>query len=495
MSSTLYKSKQQQWAEFRFSVVGPLLSSPPERGELTEAVKELSLKVWKHPSVPGREFSIGESTIERWYYKARNSKSTPMESLRKIPRSDSGSQRAMDEKSKEILLDLYNKHHGWSYQLHRDNLAAALAPHGLEIPSYSTVRRFFHSVGKIKELRKRGQNRDGFKKSWEQRSHFECRSYENQYVNGLWHLDFHHCSRSVITTDGEVVYPVALAVLDDYSRLICHLQWYLTETAEDLVHGFTQALLKRKLPRKLLTDNGSAMISQEFTQGLLRLSILHETTLPYSPHQNGKQEVFWGQLEGRLMAMLENQKHITLKQLNDYSQMWVEKDYNHGLHKETKETPYERFIKSNDVSRPCLPMEDLTKAFARDEKRRIRSTDCSITLGNKRFEIPFQYHHRKDVTVRYAIWDLSNVYLVDEQSGKILSKIFPTDKAFNAVAGRRSRNPVTEATNQITGGQASTGNAETAFSINEDLLPPLLRAICQEHEATGNIPAYLPKEV
>ena len=39
--------------------------------------------------------------------------------------------------------------------------------------------------------------------------------------------------------------------------------------------------------------------------GLARLGILHQTTLPYSPYQNGKQEVLWGSVEGRLMAMLE----------------------------------------------------------------------------------------------------------------------------------------------------------------------------------------------
>jgi hypothetical protein len=33
-----------------------------------------------------------------------------------------------------------------------------------------------------------------------------------------------------------------------------------------------------------MTDNGSAMISGEFTAGLHHLGILHLPTLPYSPH-------------------------------------------------------------------------------------------------------------------------------------------------------------------------------------------------------------------
>jgi hypothetical protein len=34
-----------------------------------------------------------------------------------------------------------------------------------------------------------------------------------------------------------------------------------------------------------MTDNGAAMQAEEFRCGLHTLSILHETTLPYSPYQ------------------------------------------------------------------------------------------------------------------------------------------------------------------------------------------------------------------
>ena len=107
--------------------------------------------------------------------------------------------------------------------------------------------------------------------------------------------------RRCLLPDGQWLRPIALGILDDHSRLCCHVQWYLSETAEDLVHGLSQAIQKRGLPRALLTDNGSAMVAEEVTEGLLRLGVVHERTLPYSPYQNGKQEAFWGRLEGRLM--------------------------------------------------------------------------------------------------------------------------------------------------------------------------------------------------
>ena len=57
--------------------------------------------------------------------------------------------------------------------------------------------------------------------------------------------------------------PVACAVLDNRSRICCHLHWYLTENAHNLAHGLTQAMLKRGLPRALMTDNGSATLAEE----------------------------------------------------------------------------------------------------------------------------------------------------------------------------------------------------------------------------------------
>ena len=77
--------------------------------------------------------------------------------------------------------------------------------------------------------------------------------------------------------------PRLLGIIDDHSRLICHAQWYGTvETTEDLVHGLSQAILKRGLCRSLLTDNGGPMTATETVEGLATLGILGDTTRAYS---------------------------------------------------------------------------------------------------------------------------------------------------------------------------------------------------------------------
>src|SRR6202008_3286529 len=86
---------------------------------------------------------------------------------------------------------------------------------------------------------------------------------------------------------------------------------------------FVPGLAKASLAPGSDDDNGSAMLAAETTEGLARLGILHETTLPYAPFQNGKQEAFWNGVEGRLLPMLEGVADFSLDQLNKAKQDWM----------------------------------------------------------------------------------------------------------------------------------------------------------------------------
>ena len=130
------------------------------------------------------------------------------------------------------------------------------------------------------------------------------------------------------------------------------------------MHGLSQAIQKRGLPRALLTDNGAAMIAEEVTEGLLRLGIVHEKTLPYSPYQNGKQECFWASLEGRLMEMLGGVRELSLAFLNEATQAWVEIEYNRRAHREIACSPVERFAQASDVLARARPRPRFATRFA-----------------------------------------------------------------------------------------------------------------------------------
>lgn len=278
-------SKQRSsecWAHFRFSVVGALLAAPPGRGELQQRLAELAAKAWRHP-ISGDWFRLGLSTIERWYYAARNEPKSPVDVLQRKIRKDQGTHWAVNARQSELIHAQYHQHPNWSYQLHCDNLAALInaEPDLGKAPSYPSVLRYMKTHGLIKRPRRGPVSSPGAVQAELRFESREVRSYESAFVNALWHLDFHHGSLRVLLPQGKYAYPLLLAVMDDRSRLCAHAQWYLSEGAEELVHGLCQALEKRGLPRALMHDNGSAMIAAETEQGLKRLSILQENTLPH----------------------------------------------------------------------------------------------------------------------------------------------------------------------------------------------------------------------
>ena len=473
----------ERWARLRFSVIGPLLSAPPPKGELRGRIKDLAAKQWRHP-ITGQWTTFGFSTIERWYYRALkcDAREGPIDVLKRKIRSDYGQHSALSAGLTEAISAQYRDHPGWSYQLHYDNLLALIKqrPTLGSTPSYASVLRFMKSHGYIKRPRRGPANSPGARAAEYRFEAKEIRSYESEYVNALWHLDFHHGSLRVLRPDGQWGYPLLLGILDDHSRLCCHLQWYPAEGARELCHGLSQAFQKRGLPRAILSDNGAAMIAKETVQGLTRLSVLAENTLPYSPYQNGKQESWWNQIEGRLLPMLEGEAaELNLERLNYVSQAWVEMEYNRKVHRETGQSPMQRFLEDKDVGRPCPGAEQLREAFTREVTRTQRRSDGTISLSGVRFEVPSRFGHMERLAVRGASWSPARAYLCDPKSGTLLCRIYPQDKVKNADAKRAPRAPGRDP-NPDPDHQSQSGTA------------PLLEEIIREYAATGLPPAYLP---
>lgn len=469
----------ERWARFRFGVVGHLLAAPPSAGELQAQLRRLAAQTWRHP-VSGEPVKFGRSTLERWYYAVRHARD-PVRALARRIRSDQGTHPAISARAAEWLSTQYREHPAWSYQLHADNLAARLRddPALGPVPSYASVKRFLQTHGMIKRPRRGPAHSAGARQAEHRYEAREVRSYQSEYVNALWHLDFHHGSLRVLLGNGRWAYPLLLGILDDRSRLGCHAQWYLAEGAEELCHGVSQAIQKRGLPRALMSDNGSAMIAWETRQGLERLGILHELTLPFSPYQNGKQETWWNQIEGRLLPMLEGVPDLTLAQLNEATQAWLEVEYHRQPHRELEgRTPLQRFLEGRDVARPAPSADALREAFTSELTRTQRRGDGTISLLGRRFEIPSRYRHFARVHVRYASWDLSRVHLVDPHTGTLLCRLYPLDKARNA-DGQRAPKPAL---------------LETPAAPPASGMAPLLQKILRQYATTGLPPAYLPKD-
>jgi transposase InsO family protein len=466
-----------RWARLRFSIIGSLLANPPEKGDLQERIQELADKQWEHPAT-GEKVQFGFSTVEKWFYAAKDEQTDPFDKLARKTRKDSGSHPSISVELGQALAEQYRDHPSWQYQLHFDNIVvlAEQQPEIGKVPSYATVTRYMKDRGMLKQKKRRTKNL----RALEPR---EKRSWEVMFVNQLWHLDFHVGSRPVVTPEGRWYRPHLLGVLDDHSRLACHVQWYPVENTENLIHGLSQALQKRDLPRALLTDGGGAMKAAETRRGLERSGIVHELTLPETPEQNGKQEHFWTQVETRLLPMLEGVEDLTLRYLNEATQAWVEMEYNHKEHSATGQTPIDRFLHSKNLGRPCPDSESLRDRFRMQTTRAQRRSDCTLSVEGRRFELPSRYRALRRVTVRYARWDLSSVDLIDARDDSILCTLHPLNRQRNADQPRRRLEPTDDP------------NIEMSEQRPRRRGPaPLLKELMATYASTGLPPAYIPKD-
>lgn len=487
MNDPTARRPREAWAHLRFTVISRLMMKPPARGELQDELRALASETWFHP-ITGEPLSFGFSSIERWYYQALGHPN-PVEALMGEVRKDAGLCRSMSLELKKALVAQYQLHIYWSYTLHFENLEALVEEDEKlgGVPSYSTVRRYMVRNGLRKQRKPRNAGRPGCQDARQQKASREMRSFEVEHALALVHLDFHAGSRKVLLPDGNLVTPQLFACIDDHTRVILHVQWYLDETTETLVHGLIQAFLKRGLPRALLFDNGPAMKAAEFLQGLKRLSVDDFNTLEYCPEQNGKQESWWKHIEERVLPMLEGVEVLTLEELNEATLAYTEMGYHHAFHEELGTSPMERYQGAESVARPSPSLEELELRFTQQETRRVRHTDGTISVLGKRYEIPSAYRHLKSVPLRFARWDLTRVFLADKHSGEILCRLSPQDKAKNADGRRRKHVPV--ASPDLPGREVP----KPLLSRARDQVAPLLRKYLREYSATGAPPAYLPK--
>jgi putative transposase len=203
--------------------------------------------------------------------------------------------------------------------------------------------------------------------------------------------------------------------------------------------------------------------------------------LPYSPYQNGKQEVFFCQIEGRLLPMMEKFKELDLNILNKATHAWLEGEYNSSVHSEIKTSPRKRFMESKSVGRNSPDMEKLEQLFCIEETRRVRKSDSTVTILSRRFDLPHRFLHHKEVNVRFASWAPNKVWLVSDDT--VLCRLWPENLEKKADS-RRKMLPISSEQTEL------EPKPEAESSVNE--FAPLLKKYMERQEFSGLPPAFMP---
>jgi putative transposase len=236
-------------AVFRGQVIGSLVHRTLTRGQLRAALVELSQQRLRPPgSQVLRGFSV--PTLERWYYRWKRG---GLEALEPRPRKNTGLGQALDEPTRQLVLDVRREHPSASAALIVRTLVAQGRLRQGAV-SASTVRRLLAQAGLDKVSLRRSPGETA-RLRW-----------EASHPGALWHGDVCH---GLALPDGR---PLRIhALLDDKSRYVVALEARTSEREEDMLSLFLAALRRWGRPDSLYLDNGSTYSGKALATACARL--------------------------------------------------------------------------------------------------------------------------------------------------------------------------------------------------------------------------------
>ena len=354
------EDQKKEVATFRFGVIHELVNTKGlSRGEQERLIREKCERRWSIPF--SNRTRIGRTTILRWVrlYKAGNGR---IESLVSCERSDQGATRAMDEETCLCLIALRREFPRITIKALLSKMQE-LSPETKLNPS--SVYRLLKRQGLIKPDGQKPEDR---------------RRFEAELANEIWQSDVMH--GPMIRVGDKMRKTYLIAFLDDHSRLVTYGEFYLSEGIDCFLDALEKGLLKRGLPRKLYTDNGSAMRSHHLEQVCASLGIALIHARPFRPQGKGKIERFFRSVREGFLTGFRGE---TIEDLNEAFDSWLQDIYHQRKHTSTGQAPFDRFTSNMECLRSAPA--DLKDHFRKVARRRV-AKDRTITLNGKIFEGP-----------------------------------------------------------------------------------------------------------
>jgi transposase InsO family protein len=239
-----------------------------QKRQLMEIVEKSTLTIKK-------TCSILKLNPGRYYDWQRRFNSDGMKGLKNHKSSPKSCPHSLLEDDKEFILDYALEHP----DIRHRKLAYEMQNKNIAFVSPSTFYRVLkaHDLIPEKEYNKEPQKADGKLKVSE--------------PHQIWHTDITY----IPVKNG---HSYLISVLDGYSRFVIHSELCRTMTSDDMERVLSKALHKADLYEKpaderpaLVSDNGTQLISNSFTEFLKEWDIQHRRTAVRHPESNGKIEV------------------------------------------------------------------------------------------------------------------------------------------------------------------------------------------------------------
>lgn len=342
-----------------------------------QAIIEATKKVYK--SFDNRDFTVSSSTISRWIaaYEEKG-----FDGLVPQKRSDCGKSRRLDDDIVETI-----KYYKTTYpRLPATVIYGQLIEKGIikkTDVSLSTINR---CVNQVKSDMRLSNKKD-------------MRRYEVHHINMNWAGD--SSVGPYITIDGKKNRTYMIALIDDASRMIVHLDLYLNDNTVNLMDTMKSAITKYGVPEMFRFDNGSNYRNHQIKMIAARINSTISYCKPRAPQAKSKIERVFRTIKDQFFAQI-NVKDYTnnlagLK--HDLSQFI--NDYNNKIHSSLNGlTPHQRFFQeSNLIKRLDDDVIDNTFLF---EVERTVSADSVIKIDNREYEIDYTYSSERHM-FRYPL--------------------------------------------------------------------------------------------
>lgn len=416
MSKTLApQDHAEAIALFRSEIVGALTRRELDRGELAQALAELSEQRFRPPQAKAtKAYSV--ATLERWYYAY---KSGGLNALRPSPRSDRGRCRDLLPEQRQLLSAIREEHPSASVPVILRTLIAE-GRLDKDAISASSVRRFYQEQGLDRVSLRQGQigGRGKVRLRW-----------QAERPGALWHGDV--CHGPALLVDGKSQ-PVRIhGILDDASRYVLAIAAHHTEREIDMLGLMVSAVRKHGPPDALYLDNGSTYRGQTLSLACARMGTALIHAKPYDAPARGKMERFWRTLREGCLDFIGSLS--SLHELNVRLWAWVDQHYHRaphgGLLGASPASVYEETPRPIDAFDEAM----LRKALTIHARRRVRR-DSTLPMDGSDWETDLHFLAGKLVTVSRCVVDPNEPPWI-EHDGRV-HPLFPVNAKANAHKSR-----------------------------------------------------------
>jgi putative transposase len=417
MQSLTPKDNAEAIALYRSEIIGSLTRRELDRGQLGQALQELSQQRFRPPRAHSpRTYSV--ATLERWYYAYKDG---GLEALKPQPRADRGRGREMPAALRELLVEIRQEHPSASVPLILQTLEA---DGRLETGSVSasTVRRFFTEKGIDKASLRAGGARTKMRLRW-----------QAEHPGALWQGDVCHGASLVTSTTTTTVRIHAL--MDDASRYVVALEAMAYEREVDMLSLLVRAVRKHGPPDAMYLDNGSTYRGETLSLACARMGTTLVHAKPYDAPARGKIERFWRTLRE---GCLDHTGSLgSLHDLNVRLWAWLDERYHKAPHGALMgKTPHEVFTAAARAP-DSFDEAKLRDALTVQARRRLRR-DNTLAMDGVDWEIDLHFLAGQLVTVSRCLVDPSEPPWVDYEGKRYV--LHPVDPVRNATRPRSVQN-------------------------------------------------------